>query len=124
VKLPRKKRNTNRNLSRGSIEGETTNNELYRLEIVDENMETSQVKVRYVGYSADYDERRARADIVDLSDSDPEDDSMEFTSGESFEIQRFCLLRELAVWIKEALTSNRKGDPVCHIVMSFDKIQL
>jgi len=39
-------------------------------------METSQVKVRYVGYSADYDEWRARADIVDLSDSDPEDDSM------------------------------------------------
>jgi len=45
VKLPRKKRNTNCNLSRGSIEGETANYELYRLEIVDENMETSQVKV-------------------------------------------------------------------------------
>jgi len=64
VKLPRKKRNTNRNLSRGSIEGETTNNELYRLEIVDENMETSQVKVRYVGYSADYDESGEQEQIL------------------------------------------------------------
>ena len=84
VKLPRSKRTNNCDMPRDS-KGEA-NRKLYRLEIVDKNMETSQVKVIYVGYSTDFDEWRAREDI---SNSDSEDDLMEFPSGS---IQQFCLL--------------------------------
>ena len=61
VKLPRSKRASNGD-TLCSSEGESTNNELYRQKIVDENMENSQVKVRYVGCSENCDEWRARVD--------------------------------------------------------------
>ena len=121
LKLPRIKKSNNRSTPRLSDSEGEANGELYRVEVVEENTATSQVKVRYIGYSTSFDEWREKEEIVDLSDSDSEDGDVptEFPSGT---IQRFCLLQELAVRIKQSLISSRKGNPVCHIVMSFDKI--
>ena len=119
LKLPRIKKSNNHSTPRLSDSEGEANGELYRVEVVEENTATSQVKVRYIGYSTSFDEWREKEEIVDLSDSDSEDDVPEFPS---VTIQRFCLLQELAVRIKQSLISSRKGNPVCHIVMSFDKI--
>ena len=115
VKLPRSRKKS----SHGTRIVEDGNDELYRLNIVDEDVNNSLVKVRYIGYSSDFDEWRARDDIVELSDSESDSDSKQRPSGT---IQRFCLFEELTLRIKELLISRRKGDPVCHIVMSFDRM--
>ena len=89
LKLPRIKKSNNHSTPRLSDSEGEANGELYRVEVVEENTATSQVKVRYIGYSTSFDEWREKEEIVDLSDSDSEDDVPEFPSGT---IQRFCLL--------------------------------
>lgn len=39
---------------------------LYELEVIEEDVYTSKVKVHYVGYDSEYDEWRDNADIVHL----------------------------------------------------------
>jgi len=99
LKLPRIKKSNIHGTPRpsDSQEGEA-NGELYRVEVVEEDIASSQVKVRYIGYSANFDEWKEKEEIVDLSDSDSEDDVPESLSGT---IQRFSLLQKLAVRIKQ-----------------------
>ena len=117
VKLPRSRKISHD--TRTGTEGDS--DELYRLRVVDED--DSMVKVRYIGYSSDFDEWRRKDDIVELSDdeslSESDDDSRQLSLGS---LQRFCLFEELALRIKELLISSRKKDPMCRIVMSFDRM--
>ena len=79
------------------------------------------VKVRYIGYSSDFNEWRRKDDIVELSDdessSESDVDSRQLSLGS---LRRFCLFEELG--IKELLISSHKKDPMCRIVMSFDRM--
>ena len=92
---------------------------LYRLEILEKDNEKDTVKVRYIGYDSNHDEWRPRGDIVDVKDELEEEDGL-LTN--PVKVQPFCLYDELAKRIKVLLVSNRKGDPVCSVCMSFDTI--
>ena len=100
---------------------DSNSDELYRLRVVDED--DAMVKVRYIGYSSDFDEWRRKDDIVELSDDESSSESDGGSRQRSLgSLQRFCLFEELALRIKELLISSRKKDPMCRIVMSFDRM--
>ena len=95
---------------------------LYRLIIVEENRPEGLVKVRYVGYGKKYDEWRLESEVVNLSDEEEsscDSDDMPFRGPLRSQSSVF---EELAFRIKALLTSSRKGDPSCRIIMSFDQI--
>ena len=115
VKIPRRTPSTKVNRATSS-ESST----LYRLKILERDDRNQRVKVRYVGYSRKYDEWRKADDIVDLNESDNSDEETVSLLGS--QLSKFCLFEELACQIKSSLMSNRKGDPVCCIVMSFDTL--
>ena len=91
--------------------------------MLEEDREGERVKVRYVRYSSEHDEWRAKGDIVVVDDPDS-------SSGEECEdipvakrsFRQFCLYDELAYRIKCCLMSDRKRDPVCHICIAFDTV--
>ena len=102
-------------------------NQLYRLNILEEDPSGEMVKVRYVGYGSEFDEWRPMGDIVDLTEENDTDDQTE----DLFDVRgvlglparkKFCLYEELAYRIKSLLVSNRKGDPVCCVTMNFDSV--
>ena len=101
---------------------------LYRLTILEEDLEKALVKVRYVGYGSEYDEWRSKEDIVDLhkEESDPSSDESHNDDSDVLSSlckrTQFCLYDELGSRIKSLLLSNRKADPVCRISMTFDTI--
>ena len=49
-------------------------------------------------------------------------DEKETTEPIAMPSQQFCLYNELAFRIKSLLISNRKADPLCKILMTFDKL--
>ena len=119
VQVPKRARSNTRNRATSS-----STPEFYHLRILDRDEENGRVKVRYIGYSAKFDEWRREEDIVNLED---DDSSSEETSPFSCQSQlptvtKFCLYEELAFRIKSLLNSNRKADPVCSVVMSFDSV--
>lgn len=87
------------------------------------------MKVRYIGYGAECDEWRPLKGIIELNsdscnlDSSTEEAVYPSTSCGCVEWQ-FCLYKELRDRIKSLLYTNRKGDPVCTIVVPFDKVFL
>ena len=95
---------------------------LYHLSIVEENRQEGLVKVRYVGYGKKYDEWRLESEVVYLSDEEEsscDSDNMPFRGP----LQSQCsVFEELVFRIKVLLTSSRKGDPNCRIIMSFDQV--
>ena len=100
---------------------------LYRLSIVEENRQEGLVKVRYVGYGEKYDEWRLESEVVNLSgeegsscdSNDAVSDDVPFRGP----LQSQCsVFEELVYRIKALLTSSRKGDPNCRIIMSFDQV--
>ena len=102
---------------------------LYAIEIIEEDQEAARYKVHYVGYSCAYDEWKEKDAIVDIGDQnpDPEDPNpgpnacpMYYDHGL---IKRFSLYYELATRIKIALNSSRKGSPMVRIDLPFDKIE-
>ena len=96
---------------------------LYRLKILERD--DRRVKVRYIGYSKKYDEWRKADDVIDLSESDNSDEETESGAKSLLgkrQLSKFCLFEELASQIKYSLVSNRKDDPICSIVMSFDTL--
>ena len=114
VKLPRSRKISHD--TKTCTEGDS--DEFYRLRVVDED--DAMVKVRYIGYSSDFNEWRRKDDIVELSDTSESDgDSRQLSLGS---LWRFCLFEELALRIKELLISSHKKDPMCRIVMSFDRM--
>lgn len=120
VKVPRRTPSTKVNMATSS-ESST----LYRLKILECDDRNQRVKVRYVGYGRKYDEWRKADDIVDLNESDSSDQETVSLLGRSegrSQLSKFCLFEELACQIKSSLVSNRKADPVCSIVMSFDTL--
>jgi len=88
--------------------------------VIQQDEEKDLVKVRYTGYSSDHNEWQNKADIIHLDEAD--DCSEEEDNAEGSIVHPLCLYDELAFRIKTALSSNRKGDPVCSISMTFDSI--
>ena len=106
VKLPRSRKINHDTRTVTESNSDSNSDELYRLRVVDED--DAMVKVRYIGYSSDFDEWRRKDDIVELSD----DESSSKSDGGSRQrslgsLQRFCLFEELALRIKELLISSR-----------------
>ena len=124
VKLPRTKSVKKTNLRTRGVT-ETVEPELYRLNVLEQDIGRGLVKVRYVGYGAEYDEWRMMDDIVELSD-ETDDETADCQSSEAVfqcpTFDRFCLYKELAYRVKSMLISNRKGDPNCRTIMPFDKV--
>jgi len=57
--------------SRGRVEeSSSTNDKLYRLQILKEDQENGRVKVGYVGYSDEFDEWRRVEEVVSIDDED------------------------------------------------------
>ena len=79
--------------------------------------------MRYIGYGRDYDEWRLEEEVVDLnkesSSNNSEAGDVQFTGPVPC---RISLFEELAYRIKTLLTSSRKGDPNCRIIMPFDQV--
>ena len=84
--------------------------ELFPIEIVENDATTCRVKIHYCGYSSEDDEWRDPGDIVDLSSPTPL-----LTSS-------FSLHQELALKIKRSLQNTRKSSPEVRIEMDFDKV--
>ena len=121
IKVPRIARNGSRNRMTTSS---ASSERLYHLRILERDEVNGSVKVRYIGYGEDSDEWRKEEDIVNLEE---DDSSAEGTPPFSCQpelptVTKFCLYKELAFRIKSMLYSNRKGDPLCSIVMSFDSV--
>ena len=103
-------------------------NELYRLEVIKEDLIHDRVRVRYIGYEGD--EWRPRSDIITLpSDSESDSESVEdelpamSCHGNNTAFPGSVnLYEQLATKIKSALVCSLKGDPACHISMPFDTI--
>ena len=77
-----------------------------------------------MGYGSEYDEWRLMNEIVELSEESGSDEENSASSGifQLPKFNRFCLFEELACRIKSLLSSNRKGDPNCRSIMSFDTV--
>ena len=110
--------------SRNRMTTSSTSSELYRLRILERDEENGSVKVRYIGYGEDFDEWRKEEDIVNLEEDDSSADGTPPFScqPELPTFTKFCLYKEMAFRIKSMLYSNRKADPLCSIVMSFDTV--
>lgn len=117
VKVPRRTRCTKVN---GASFSESST--LNRLKILERDDDNNRVKVRYVGYSRKFDEWRKADDIVDLNESDNSSDEETSSLLGRKQLSKFCLFEELACQIKLSLVGNRKADPVCSIIMSFDSL--
>ena len=124
VKLPRTLSVKKTNLRTRGVT-ETVEPELYRLNVLEQDIGRGLVKVRYIGYRAEYDEWRLMDDIVELSD-ETDDETADCQSSEAVfqcpTFDHFCLYKELAYHVKSMLISNRKGDPNCRTIMPFDKV--
>ena len=95
---------TNVKLPRASKRKRNADDELYRIEVLEEKEE--RVKVHYIGWSEEYDEWRDRADIVlPPAPYVPYDPN-----------------RELAYRIKQALNSSTRQEPQTRIELPFDKL--
>lgn len=94
--------------------------DIYPIEVVEED--STQVKIHYIGYSARYDEWKAKEDIINIGDDDP-DPNPEDPGPGSVITARFSLYQELVSRIKAALNSGRKDSPVVKIDLPFDRIE-
>ena len=110
--------------SRNRMTTSSTSSELYRLRILERDEENGSVKVRYIGYGEDFDEWRKEEDIVNLEEDDSSADGTPPFScqPELPTFTKYCLYKEIAFRIKSMLYSNRKADPLCSILMSFDTV--
>lgn len=119
VKIPKRVRSNIKKKVTGS-----STSKLYRLRVLDKDEENSRVRVRYIGYSSEFDEWRRKEDIVNLEDDDSSDIISPFSRPQLPvpTITEFCLYKELSFKIKSLLYSNRKADPACSVVMSFDSV--
>jgi len=129
VKVPTVKKQKRKVMKR-TEEPDDRQSTLYRLSIVEENRQEGLVKVRYVGYGEEYDEWRLKSEIVNLSSEEEgsscdSDEPVQFTRNFRGPLQSQCSVsqfEELAYRIKALLTSSRKGDPSCRIIMPFDQV--
>lgn len=98
---------------------------LFPIEVIEEDPDSARFKVHYVGYSTDYDEWREKDAIVDIDfeDPTPEDPDPEDSNPRNPQIKRFALYYELSIRIKTALNSSRKASPNVRIDLPFDKIE-
>jgi len=100
--------------------GCTSEDKLFRLNVLEEDDATGRVKVSYVGYGSECDEWKGRDEIVVIeSESDGECAESE---GVILQLQPLNLFQVFATNIKSSLVSARKGNPCCRINMPFDCI--
>ena len=107
VKVPRRQKKPK---SRSpNIEGdEQAEGELYRLDILEQDVQHGLVKVRYIEYGPEYDEWRLTNEIVELRDDECSSDDVhaDGITSETFlylaVLDRFCVFKELAYRVKSA----------------------
>ena len=80
------------------------------------------VKVSYIGHGSEYDECRLKDEIFEISEETSNASAEDNDSHLMYTSIHFSLFEELAFRIKSLLSSNRKGDPVCRIIMPFDAV--
>ena len=132
VKIPKQKRSKSK---KAKIDADTMERDtrLFRVNILDTDEENGSVKVSYIGYGNEYNEWRPSEDIVDLINDTDNGESSSSTKNDFADVeettvpmsmpsQQFCLYNELAFRIKSLLISNRKADPLCKILITFDKL--
>ena len=103
--------------------GSKPDDKLYRLCVLEEK-ERGQVKVHYVGYGSEYDEWRAKEDVVVLNNpaSSGDEESDDDIPVAKCSFKQICLYDELGYRIKCCLMSDRKRDPLCRVSISFDTL--
>ena len=98
-----------------------TDGRLYDIEVLEKC--DGRVKIHYVGYRELYDEWRLESEIV-VKNLTVQHDTQDGGGAVCVTVPYvFSLYRELALRIKQCLTSSRKSSPVVKIEMSFDKVQ-
>jgi len=130
VKVPKRSRVGNKGVNTVR-EVDDTSRPLYRLEIIEEDTESSdRVKIRYIGYGSQFDEWRQRSEIVELSENDTDDGNEQPSMAASSttksntppRLMPYSLVVVVAHRIKDLLISSRRGSPVCTFIMPFDKV--
>ena len=101
---------------------ESEGDRLYCLSIVQRNPQEGLVKVRYVGYGREFDEWRLEEEVVNLSEEESDSDEGDYAGFRRPVPRPMSVFEELAYKVKALLTSNRKGNPTCRIVMPFDQV--
>jgi hypothetical protein len=89
-----------------------TDDKLYPVTILEQNAESTMMKIHYVGYSSEYDEWKDLYEVETL-------ESEEVDSA----YQPYSLYTNLRIKIKQALTCGRKSSPIVNVVMGFDLLQ-
>jgi len=121
IKLPAKRRQVVRKgADRREEPGELE--PLYRLTVVKQNQEEGLVKVRYVGYGEECDEWRVQSEILDISEGEGSCSEQDYEDIFRGPVLQSSVFEDLAYRVKSLLTSNRKGDPSCRIIMPFDQV--
>ena len=92
------------------------------MRVIEADSECGHVKVRYIGYGAEWDEWRSLDYIVELHNRNSSSSDEATTTTPVPSEGRFCFYNELRNNIKSMLVAKRKDDPVCTIVMTFDKV--
>ena len=96
VKVPKTSNRIHRRDRVGSLPDST----LYCLRVLEEDQENRQVKVRYVGYTGEYDEWRKMDEIVTVDQHEEGEDMIVIWRYISPIAVKFCLFEELASRIK------------------------
>ena len=87
-------------------------NDLFPIEVIEEDPDLARYKVHYIGYSSVYDEWKEKDTIVDIRDPNPDDPNPDDPNPENpmccdqGQIERFSLYYELATRIKTTLNST------------------
>ena len=122
VKIPRESPVLSKTVKSRKVSPSTSSDsQLYRLKVIENDDTNGRVKVRYIGYEEEYDEWKLLEDSVELSESSSIDEASSVTAI-SLSVGKFCLYKELSYQVKALLCSSRKGNPLCQVVMSFDII--
>lgn len=91
--------------------------------MLEEDIESERVKVRYVGYGSEHDEWRAKGTLFWMILTLVAVKNLKiFHLKLSAASNKFCLYDELAYCVKCCLMLDRKSDPVHHICMPFDTV--
>ena len=128
VKVPRreKKLKLKNPITEGDEQAKVAE-ELYRLDVLERDVQHGLVKVRYIGYGPEYDEWRLMNEIVELtSDKSSSDEGPHADDSTRDFFQYPAILDRVCVQgiVKSLLISSRKGNPNCRTSMPFDQVSL
>jgi len=122
LKIPAAQQSKNHMGLASSVKEDSGCDTLYHLSIVQRKPEEGLVKVRYVGYGREFDEWRVEGEVINLSEEESDSDEGGYAGFRCPISCQMTVFNDLVYRVKSLLTSNRKGDPTCRIVMPFDQV--